>query len=82
MTLQRSRLGGFFFLIGLVMLVVFFASDQSQDPQFLLFFGGVILTSLGGFIFWRYRSAPAPSGRFNLMRKINEGRKSPKKKKK
>ena len=38
MSFDKRRLGTFSFLIGLLLWVVFFATDQSQDPKFGLFF--------------------------------------------
>ena len=82
MPLSRARLGSYLVLIGLILLVIFFASDQSQNPQFGLFFSGSLLTILGGFIIWRFRPPPAPSGRFGLFRKMSDRSKTKKDKKK
>jgi uncharacterized membrane protein HdeD (DUF308 family) len=68
--MPRNRLGIYLFIIGLMLLLYFFASDQSKNPQFLLFFFGLLLVILGIFLGWRYRPAPQPSGRFRLIRKI------------
>ena len=43
--MDRSRLGQFFFLIGLIMLIVFFGTDQSRNPQYYLFYLGAPLTA-------------------------------------
>jgi uncharacterized membrane protein HdeD (DUF308 family) len=82
MSFSRQRIGSFLILIGLILLVIFFASDQSQDPQFGLFFGGTVLTILGGFMFWHFRPPPTPSGRFRLFRKMSERSRTKKEKKK
>jgi uncharacterized membrane protein HdeD (DUF308 family) len=66
------RFGSFLFIIGLVLLLYFFASDQSENPQFLLFFTGMLATALGIFIGFRYRPAPGASDRFSLLRKLGE----------
>lgn len=70
MNTLRGRLGLFLLLIGLGLLGIFFASDQSQNPQFGLFFLGAFLMTLGGFWFWRGRTPPPPSERFRLLRKM------------
>ena len=82
MPFSKQRIGSYLILIGLILLVIFFASDQSQNPQFGLFFGGSVLTILGGFMFWRFRPPPTPSGRFGLFRKMSERSKIKKDKKK
>jgi hypothetical protein len=75
--MDRSRLGQFFFIIGFVMLVVFFGTDQSRDPQYYLFFLGAPLTAFGLFLYWRHRSPPPPANRFSGVRKMMQPGKEP-----
>lgn len=77
--MDYSRLGTFFLLIGFVMLVLFFGTDQSQNPQYLLFFGGTPLTALGVYLIWRNRKPPQASSRFSGLRHImNRSKETPK----
>jgi hypothetical protein len=69
-----GRIGAFFFFIGFLALVVFFASSQARDPIYsylcigsLAFFGGIHMM-------WKYRSPPSLSDRFHSYRKYREGR--------
>ena len=72
-----SRIGTFFLLIGLGLMLLFIASDQARtyDPQLqtdynYLFFSVLLLTT--GFIF-RRRAAPPPAAeRFKGIRKMRE----------
>lgn len=74
-----NRVGHFFLVIGLFILLLFFASDQSHNPQFGLFFVGLLLSAFGFFLAWRYRSQPEPSERFRALRKRSGNKKNKKK---
>ena len=74
MHIEKGRIGEFFLFIGLIILIIFFATDQSQDPQTWLFFVGVIVLGLGIYFIWRDWKPPAPSQRFKIFRK-QEGKK-------
>ena len=77
--MEKNRLGTFFLLIGVVMLIMFFGTDQSQNPQYILFFGGILLTGLGAFLVWSARKPPQPSTRFTGVRNlINRSKEKPK----
>jgi hypothetical protein len=69
MHIEKGRLGQFFFLMGLLGLVIFFTTDQSQNPQYLFFCGGALLILLGTFLFLRAFIPPAESSRFRGVRK-------------
>jgi len=73
MSFSLRRFGHFLLVIGLFFLLIFFASDQSNNPQFGMFFGGFLLSILGAFLAWRFRSPPNPVERFSLLRKITGG---------
>ena len=77
--MDRSRLGQFFFIIGLIMLIVFFGTDQSRNPQYYLFYLGAPLTAGGLFLFWHYRNPPPPANRFSGVRKMMQSSKEPSK---
>ncbi len=66
--IKKCRIGLFFFLIGLVLWVIFFGSDQSQNPEVVYFFGGVFLGGLGIYLMWKDRKPPSDSKRFRLFR--------------
>ena len=70
----RQRFGTFFLVIGLAMVGLFILSDASNQPQFGLFFLGVVGVLGGVVLWWRAptRSAlpPKPSGRFRLVRSL------------
>jgi hypothetical protein len=66
------RVGNFLLIIGLVFLLYFFASDQSENPQFLLFFGGVVISLLGVYVWWRFHPRPEESERFRSLRKMGQ----------
>ena len=80
MSVDRIRVGQFFLLLGLIALVIFFATRQSQTPMYALLCGGLALVSLGIYIFWRSWKAPEESGRFRSWRKWQDKRKQKKKK--
>jgi len=69
---HRPRIGTFFLLIGLFLLLLFLGSGFSRQPSFLFLFLSLI-SLLIGFLF--RRNAPRPSsGRFDMIRKAIEGR--------
>jgi hypothetical protein len=73
--IELGRLGQFCFFIGLVLLVVFFATDQSQHPQVGFFFGGLILVISGIYLIRRDWKPQPPSNRFRLLRRRNKNKK-------
>ena len=79
MSLTR-RLGQFFFIVGLVLLIIFAATLQSGDPQFSLFLPGLFGFALGFLLIWRGREPGEPSDRFHSWRESQARRVSRKKK--
>lgn len=66
------RLGQFLLISGLVLLIIFFATDQLRDPQFCLFFWGAGAFSLGAYLIWRnYQPPPRAGERFRTVRRIS-----------
>jgi len=63
------RIGQFLIFVGLIILIVFFASDQLRRPNYFYFFSGVILVVGGGYVMWLGREPKSPSDRFRLLRK-------------
>lgn len=75
MEIQKGRLGQFFFFLGAIILVVFFSVGQTQAPMVAAFFIGVFLTVTGLILMAKNRKPPAPSGRFRLVKKMQESSK-------
>jgi hypothetical protein len=64
-----SKIGRFLFFIGLILLVVFFAMDQSQHPAYGYFCIGALITFLGGMLMMRGQKPPDESMRFRTVRR-------------
>lgn len=62
------RIGQFFAFIGLIALVIFFASDQVRQPAFGYFCGGIVLVALGIALYMRKPKQPIESARFRMFR--------------
>lgn len=75
MHIEKGRLGEFFLFIGLILLIIFFATDQSQDPQAWLFFLGLLVLGLGFYFIRRDWKPPGPSQRFRIFRKQDKKKK-------
>ncbi len=65
----KKILGRFLLLIGLILLVVFFATDQSKNPSYGYFCIGIIATILGLLFVVRGHQPPAESMRFRTLRR-------------
>lgn len=72
MQLRKSRLGLFLVLIGLILLAVFFTTDQSLSFRPDFFLGGLVAIGLGYWLIRREQKPPAPSQRFSLLRKMRQ----------
>lgn len=75
-----ARLSRFIFIIGLVLLVLFFASEGVGQPQYELFFTGFLgfILGLAGMIRYREPEEKVESGRFKLVKRIFGRRNKPK----
>jgi len=71
----KSKLGRFFFFIGLILLVVFFAMDQATNPSYGYFCVGIVAVLLGGVLMSRGHQPPAESMRFRTLRRWREQQK-------
>jgi hypothetical protein len=86
MQIDKSRLGWFFVLIGLVFLVIFFTTDQAENPGYGFLLLGSAALFFGGSLVWRSRKPDVPDVedvRFRTVRRIrqkSEERKTRKKK--
>jgi hypothetical protein len=76
-----SRVGTFFVLVGIGLMVFFMLSDAASDPRLSYFCWSTILLSLG-FIFRSRFKRPAgpPSGRFGILQRLKRKPKEEKKK--
>ena len=74
------RVGTFFILVGIMLIVLFAASDMQRTPEFDFFFFGLLALAVGIF-FRRKAPAPPPSDRFSLIRKMRENAKKRKEEK-
>ncbi len=73
------RIGQFFVFIGLIALVIFFASNQARQPAFSFFCGGILLMAAGIFLYMRTPRQPVETGRFRLLRSSARKKSKPKK---
>ncbi len=69
MQVGRSKIGRFLFFIGLILLVVFFAMDQSKHPAYGYFCVGLVVVLLGGILMLRGQQPPDESMRFRTVRR-------------
>jgi Na+/phosphate symporter len=81
MHIEKGRVGQFFLFIGLLLLVIFFTTDQAKHPQYGFFFIGVIVLCLGIYLIWRDLKPPEESQRFRAFRRWRERGKEKKKEK-
>ena len=75
MQVGKSKIGRFFFFIGLILLVVFFAMDQAKHPAYGYFCVGVVIVILGAILMLRGQPPPPESMRFRTLRRWREQQK-------
>jgi 4-amino-4-deoxy-L-arabinose transferase-like glycosyltransferase len=71
----KGKIGRFFFFIGMILLVIFFAMDQAKHPSYGYFCVGVFAVILGGALMMRGHQPPAESMRFRTLRRWREQQK-------
>ena len=69
------RIGVFFIMISLVVLFVFVASYQIDNPSYSLLLGGLALIFVGVFMVIRNRRPSEGTGRFRSIRKLRSRKK-------
>lgn len=74
------RIGTFFLLIGLGLLVFFMMSEAEQKPVFSYFCSSMILLIVGFLFRAQYKKAITPSGRFSIFKRLKPKPKETKKK--
>jgi len=67
-----TRIGQFFFLVGLLVMFVVYASFVNGTPDFNIFLIGLGSILLGTFTIMRNRKRSSESERFRLFRKKNK----------
>ncbi len=72
MNIRLGRLGQFLLFVGIILLVVFFVSDQNTYFQPGFFFVGLLLSFLGVYIIWRDWKPTTESKRFRTLRKLRK----------
>ena len=66
-----SRIGTFFILVGIGLMVFFFLSDVARDPTLSYFCWSTVFLTLGFFFQGQFKRPPGPpSGRFGVFGKI------------
>ena len=80
-----ARVGTFFFLLGIGLIMLFVASDASADiiakrTDYSLLCGGILLFMVG-FLFRRTARPPEAADRFRYIRRIQDRREAAKKEK-
>jgi hypothetical protein len=68
------RFGCFLTIIGIILFIVYLASDLTHNPQFNLFFFSLVFLALGISLMRKGRTPPTPSNRFSLIRRLRAGR--------
>jgi hypothetical protein len=69
----KWQIGQFLIFLALIILVVFFVTNQVGSPEFLYFCSGFLFLILGGYLMWIGRNpTTASSGRFRSIRRISE----------
>ena len=69
-----NRFGKFLLIVGLMLWVIFFATDRVENPEFAFFFWGTVCLGVGLFLLYHNRPAPAESAeRFRTVRRVSKG---------
>jgi hypothetical protein len=74
------RIGTFFLLIGIGLLILFLMSEAEQVPMFSYFCWSMVLIIVGFLFRAQYKKTLPPSGRFSILKKLKSKPKEEKKK--
>jgi hypothetical protein len=77
---MSRQIGEFFIFIGVILLVIFFASDQTENTSWGYFISGAALVALGGILMWHNRRTDLENSRFRAYHKMRDRPKKVKKK--
>ena len=75
-----SRVGTFFVLVGIGMLVFFVLSEAAKTPMLSYFCWGTVLLTLGFIFRAQYKKPTQASGRFSVLKRLKPKPKEEKKK--
>ena len=64
------RIGTFFLLVGIVLVVFFVMSESVQQAAFEYFCWGLLLLIVGFVFRGQFKRTTSPSGRFGLVRRL------------
>jgi hypothetical protein len=64
------RLGTFFLVVGIGLLVFFILSESAGNPDFNYFCSGAIVLTIAFIFRAQYRKAVNPSGRFSILKRL------------
>lgn len=64
------RIGTFFLLVGVILLVFFLLSEAAKQVDFSYFCWGVLLLVFGFIFRGQLKRSTGPSGRFGLVRRL------------
>ena len=78
---MKWQVGLFFFILGLLLSILYFMTQQGQSPIYSFLCAGVLGVLLGGAMMWWGRNPPVESNRFRLYRQMSESRKKRKEEK-
>jgi uncharacterized membrane protein YqjE len=66
-----GRIGQFLLFISLILLIIFFATDQARHPAYTYCCSGVLILILAVLLIWRGKTPPPEtSARFGLLRRL------------
>lgn len=69
------QIGLFFLVVGLLVVFIFAASFQVNQPEYVACLIGLASLMLGAFLIYRYRRRPAETDRFRLIGKMRNRKK-------
>ena len=73
MPVERSKLGQFAFVVGLILTAVFFAAGEGRGMAVGYLLSGLVLMFLGGYLYFRSGKPADPNtARFRTLRKYRE----------
>ena len=73
------RVGTFFLLVGVGLLIFFMLSEAADEPLFNYFCWSMVLLIIGFMFRAQYKRSLPPSGRFSVLKKLKRNPKEEKK---
>jgi hypothetical protein len=77
--MHKWQVGQFFLLMGILLLVFYFATSQVDSPILYYFCFGMVFLLFGIYLMWIGRNPTVASDRFHFLRRMSEGKKKPQK---